>query len=284
MRLNVNLLGEAILGEQEAAQRMDGILELLGRPEVGYVSVKISAICSRLNVIAYEDSVSRVVERLRRVLHVAAAAAPAKFVNLDMEEYRDLQLTVDSFIQVLSEPSFAGLDAGIVLQAYLPDSCAALQRLAEFARERKRRYGSIVKVRLVKGANLAMERVESQLRGWPQAPFTSKTEVDANFKRLLDLAIDPRHEGALRVGVASHNLFDIGWPSPFGTPRVPRSRSRCWKEWPTRRPWQWERRPATSCFTRLWSTMTTSRPPSPTLCAASTRTPRLRTSWPICST
>jgi RHH-type proline utilization regulon transcriptional repressor/proline dehydrogenase/delta 1-pyrroline-5-carboxylate dehydrogenase len=211
VRLNVNLLGEAILGEQEAAQRMDGILELLGRPEVGYVSVKISAICSRLNVIAYEDSVSRVVERLRRVLHVAAGAAPAKFVNLDMEEYRDLQLTVDSFIQVLSEPSFAGLDAGIVLQAYLPDSCAALQRLAEFARERKRRYGSIVKVRLVKGANLAMERVESQLRGWPQAPFTSKTEVDANFKRLLDLAIDPRHEGALRVGVASHNLFDIGW-------------------------------------------------------------------------
>jgi RHH-type proline utilization regulon transcriptional repressor/proline dehydrogenase/delta 1-pyrroline-5-carboxylate dehydrogenase len=211
VRLNVNLLGEAILGEQEAAQRMDRVVELLGRPDVGYVSVKISAICSRLNVIAYEDSVSRIVERLRRVLHVAAAAVPAKFVNLDMEEYRDLQLTVDSFVQVLSEPAFVGLDAGIVLQAYLPDSYAALERLAEFARERKRRHGSIVKVRLVKGANLAMERVESQLRGWPQAPFTSKAEVDANFKRLLDLAIDPRHEGAVRVGVASHNLFDIGW-------------------------------------------------------------------------
>jgi RHH-type proline utilization regulon transcriptional repressor/proline dehydrogenase/delta 1-pyrroline-5-carboxylate dehydrogenase len=211
VRLNVNLLGEAILGEEEAVERMDAILELLGRPEVGYVSVKISAICSRLDVIAYEDSVSRIVERLRRVLQVARGAGPAKFVNLDMEEYRDLQLTVDSFIRVLSEPALADLDAGIVLQAYLPDSYAALQRLAEFARERKRQYGSTVKVRLVKGANLAMERVESQLRGWAQAPFTSKAEVDANFKRLLDVAIDPRYERALRVGVASHNLFDIGW-------------------------------------------------------------------------
>ena len=30
---------------------------------------------------------------------------------------------------VLDEPEFAGIDAGIVLQAYLPDSHAALERL-----------------------------------------------------------------------------------------------------------------------------------------------------------
>ena len=191
--------------------RTNAIIDLLGRPEVEYVSVKISAICSRLDVIAYDDGTSRIVERLRQIFQAARRANPPKFVNLDMEEYRDLHLTIDAFTRVLSEPAFHDLDAGIALQAYLPDSNAALERVAAFARQRHQSHGSIVKVRLVKGANLAMEHVESQLRGWPQAPFTSKAGVDANFKRLLDRAIDPLNRDALRVGVASHNLFDVGW-------------------------------------------------------------------------
>ncbi len=211
VRLNVNILGEAILGEGQALARMDGVIELLRRPDIDYISVKISAICSRLDVLAYEDGVSRVVERLRKVFRVARQSNPPKFVNLDMEEYGDLQLTVDAFLRALSEPAFSNLDAGIALQAYLPDSYAVLERLASFARARKQQHGSAVKVRLVKGANLAMEQVESELEEWPQAPFTSKADVDANFLRLLDLAIEARNEGALRVGVASHNLFDVGW-------------------------------------------------------------------------
>ncbi|HXW77953.1 MAG TPA: proline dehydrogenase family protein, partial [Acidimicrobiales bacterium] len=210
-RLNVNVLGEAILGESEAVARTNAIVDLLGRPDVDYVSVKISAICSRLDVIAYEDSTSRIVERLGQIFRAALASRPPKFVNLDMEEYRDLELTIDAFTRALSQPAFVGVDAGIALQAYLPDSYTALQRVAAFARDRHQSHGSVVKVRLVKGANLAMERVESQLRGWPQAPFTTKADVDANFKRLLDRAIDPSNQGALRVGVASHNLFDVGW-------------------------------------------------------------------------
>ena len=45
-----------------------------------------------------------------------------------------------------------------------------------------------------------MERVEAELRGWPQAPYETKAEVDANFKRLLDVALRPEHAGAVRVG------------------------------------------------------------------------------------
>jgi len=56
-----------------------------------------------------------------------------------------------------------------------------------------------------------MERVEAELRGWPSAPFSSKEEVDANCKRLLDLALAPDLSGALQVGVASHNRFDVAW-------------------------------------------------------------------------
>src|SRR5699024_10468695 len=46
-------------------------------------------------------------------------------------------------------------------------------------------------------------------RGWPQAPFTAKPETDASYLRLLERALRPENVGALRVGVASHNLFDV---------------------------------------------------------------------------
>jgi RHH-type proline utilization regulon transcriptional repressor/proline dehydrogenase/delta 1-pyrroline-5-carboxylate dehydrogenase len=111
----------------------------------------------------------------------------------------------------LSSPPLDRLDAGIVLQAYLPDSHAALDELCAWARTRHRRAGGTIKVRVVKGANLAMERVESELEGWPQAPFRTKAEVDASYKRLLDVALRPKMPAQVRVGVASHNLFDVGW-------------------------------------------------------------------------
>ena len=34
---------------------------------------------------------------------------------------------------------------------------------------------------------------------------------DASYKRLLDSALRPEWAGAVRVGVASHNLFDVAW-------------------------------------------------------------------------
>jgi len=49
------------------------------------------------------------------------AESHGTFVNLDMEEYRDLELTVTAFKRVLAEAEFSSVAAGIVLQAYLPD-------------------------------------------------------------------------------------------------------------------------------------------------------------------
>lgn len=58
-----------------------------------------------------------------------AAREHGVFVNLDMEEYKDLHLTVALFTTLLARPEFHDLPAGIVLQAYLPDSVAALDEL-----------------------------------------------------------------------------------------------------------------------------------------------------------
>ncbi len=133
----------------------------------------------------------------------------AKFINLDMEEYRDLDLTVTAFREVLDEAEFLPLSAGIVLQAYLPDSHRVQRALTEWARGRRARGGAPIKLRIVKGANLAMERIEAGVHGWPQAPYESKAEVDANYKRMVEYGTRPEHADAVHLGVASHNLFDI---------------------------------------------------------------------------
>jgi RHH-type proline utilization regulon transcriptional repressor/proline dehydrogenase/delta 1-pyrroline-5-carboxylate dehydrogenase len=209
--LNVNVLGEAILSDAEAAERMAMIRARIGRTDVTYVSLKISAVVANLDVLAFDHSVERICECLRILYRDANAAVPCTFVNLDMEEYRDLPLTIAALCRVLDEPEFLAMDAGVVLQAYLPDSHAACEQLCEWALARHASSGGTLKIRIVKGANLAMERVEAEQHGWVQAPYPTKADVDASFKRLVLTALDERWRGAVRVGFASHNLFDLAW-------------------------------------------------------------------------
>ncbi|WP_029144833.1 proline dehydrogenase family protein [Microbacterium luticocti] len=208
-RLNLNLLGEAVLGEAEAKRRLDGIHDLIRRPDVDYVSVKVSAIVSHLSMWAFEQVVDTVVERLKPLY--VTAAGNGTFINLDMEEYRDLDLTIAVFTRILADPRLKDLEAGIVLQAYLPDALPALDRLTDWAGQRVDAGGARIKVRLVKGANLAMEHVDAVMHGWPQAPYRSKVDSDANYLRCLDAAFDPARTRAVRMGVAGHNLFDIAY-------------------------------------------------------------------------
>ena len=66
-------------------------------------------------------------------------------------------------------------------------------------------------MRIVKGANLAVERLESALEGWPNPVLPTKTLVDANFKQMLMDALTPESLDAVHIGVASHNLFDVAF-------------------------------------------------------------------------
>ncbi|NNF52946.1 MAG: bifunctional proline dehydrogenase/L-glutamate gamma-semialdehyde dehydrogenase [Acidimicrobiales bacterium] len=214
--LNVNLLGEAVLGHGEADRRLNAAHDLLNQPNVDYVSVKVSSIVAQLPHWDHEAAVLQVNQRLRPLMLQAATSSPPKFINLDMEEYHDLELTIAAFTQLLDEPELHGVDAGIVLQAYLPDSFDALQHLVQWATARHRRTvrgvpGGSIKIRLVKGANLAMEKVEAEIHNWTQAPYRSKTEVDANYKRCLDWVFTTERTEAVRIGVGSHNLFDVAW-------------------------------------------------------------------------
>ncbi|WP_318387094.1 bifunctional proline dehydrogenase/L-glutamate gamma-semialdehyde dehydrogenase, partial [Microbacterium maritypicum] len=213
-RLNLNLLGEAVLGEREAGHRLQGTRDFLARDDVDYVSIKVSSVVSQLSMWSFDEAVADVVEKLTPLYELAAKAeakGKAKFINLDMEEYRDLDLTIAVFTRILEDPRLAGLEAGIVLQAYLPDALPALQELTAWSRDRVAHGGARIKVRLVKGANLAMENVEARMHGWTPATYDTKLDTDANYLRCLDWALQPEHTAAVKLGIAGHNLFGIAY-------------------------------------------------------------------------
>ena len=209
IRLNINVLGEAVLGEAEANERFERVVQMMQRSEVDYVSVKLSSVASQIIALDREGTLDRVCEKLRLIYRTSISSKT--FVNLDMEEFRDLRLTVDAFKLVLNEGEFKDLYAGLVLQAYLPESHEVFAELVEWALQRNTQSGGVIKIRLVKGANLAMEKAEAELHGWVAAPYKSKADVDASYSRLLDTALRSEHAKAVRIGVASHNLFHIAF-------------------------------------------------------------------------
>jgi RHH-type proline utilization regulon transcriptional repressor/proline dehydrogenase/delta 1-pyrroline-5-carboxylate dehydrogenase len=216
---NVNLLGEVVLGDGEADNRYKHYLEALEAPDINYISIKISGIYAQIHALSYEQNKKELCDMVAAVYQKAIdhpyidnkGTKRAKFVNLDMEEYKDSHLTLDVFIEVLSRPQFKNYSAGIVVQAYLPDAESFQKRLLDFAKQRYAEGGAPLKMRLVKGANLQMESVISSLRGWENPVHRSKVEVDANYLHILDIAMQPENIQACHLGVASHNYFSIAY-------------------------------------------------------------------------
>ncbi|WP_284982520.1 bifunctional proline dehydrogenase/L-glutamate gamma-semialdehyde dehydrogenase [Arthrobacter sp. efr-133-TYG-118] len=209
IRLNVNLLGEAILGEGEASRRLEGTRKLLARSDVDYVSIKVSSTVAPHNHWAFDEAVGHIVEKLAPLYRLAANSKPQKFINLDMEEYKDLDLTIAVFTRLLERPEFHKLEAGIVLQAYLPDALSAMIGLQKWAAARTAGGGAPIKVRVVKGANLPMEIVDADLHGWPLATWGTKLDSDTSYKAVLDYSVTRERVANVRIGVAGHNLFDV---------------------------------------------------------------------------
>lgn len=206
---NINRLGEAILGEEEARQRIDDVLEDIADPHISTVSVKISSIFSQINLTAWDSTIDAIKERLTLLLR--ACKQHNTFLYLDMEEYKDLALTVEAFCQALDVGELIDVHAGIALQSYLPDSILFQEMLTQWAMQRRARGGAPITIRLVKGANLGMERIEASMKGWQQATYSHKQETDAQFKKMLHFALTQKHIDAVHIGVASHNIFDIAY-------------------------------------------------------------------------
>lgn len=223
LAFTVDILGEATLSEKEALEYQRRYLELISWlakdakswedvpqidtdhegaiPKVN-VSVKMTALYSQINDRSWEQTKSILKERLRPVFRAAQAANV--FLNLDMEQYSVKDLTFEVFKELLLEPEFRTYKFfGCVVQAYLRDSFADIQKLVQFAKER----GTPFTVRLVKGAYWDYETVDAQQRTWPIPVYTVKAESDLNFENCAKYLLD--HHQAIRTALASHNVRSL---------------------------------------------------------------------------
>ncbi|HEX2047394.1 MAG TPA: proline dehydrogenase family protein, partial [Acidimicrobiales bacterium] len=220
----VDLLGEKTLTEADAdryAARVRELLRTLAEatphwpadehlegddlgplPRVN-VSVKPTALATRYAPLTRADGIAGAKARLRPLL--ADAAAAGAFVHFDAEHYDVKDLTLQLFRELLDEPELAGLDAGVVIQAYLKDSRDDLADLIAWASGRPRP----VTVRLVKGAYWDTETVQAEAEGWPVPVFSEKVQTDANYERCVRLLHE--NHGAVRAAFGTHNLRSLAY-------------------------------------------------------------------------
>jgi RHH-type proline utilization regulon transcriptional repressor/proline dehydrogenase/delta 1-pyrroline-5-carboxylate dehydrogenase len=218
----VDLLGEAVVSEEEAAEytgRCQELLEHLARETRGWtdplgknselfpvvnVSVKISALYSQMNPADPADAIAHLAPKLRPILRRAKELGA--FVNFDMESYAHKNATLELFRTLFTEPDFRDWPhAGIVIQAYLRDAETDLRDLIAWGRARGTRFT----VRLVKGAYWDYEKIKSTQNGWVIPVWLQKPESDANFERLTRILLE--NESIVTSAFGSHNVRSIAY-------------------------------------------------------------------------
>ena len=232
----VDLLGEAVVSEEEAAEymgRCQELLEHLARETRGWtdplgknselfpvvnVSVKISALYSQMNPADPADAIAHLAPRLRPILRRAKELGA--FINFDMESYAHKNATLELFRTLFTEPEFRDWPhAGIVIQAYLRDAETDLRDLIAWGQARGTRFT----VRLVKGAYWDYEKIKSTQNGWVIPVWLQKPESDANFERLTRILLE--NESIVTSAFGSHNVRSIAYAQALAEElRIDRSR------------------------------------------------------------
>lgn len=216
----VDLLGEAVVSEQEAdeyAARCLDLIDGLAAQTRGWtdplgkngelfpvlnISVKISALYSQMNPADPEEAIAHLAPKLRPILRRARAVGA--FVNFDMESYAHKNTTLELFRTLFSEPKFRDWPhAGIVIQAYLHDAERDLRELLDWGRERGTRFT----VRLVKGAYWDYEKIKAAQNGFRCPVFLEKPESDACFEKCTRILLD--NESIVTAAFGSHNVRSI---------------------------------------------------------------------------
>lgn len=218
-QLDINRLRSATLGQNQAEKRLAAILDDLTNPAISHISLNISTLCPQIEPIAHDHQVNIVVQKLSEIYRTAQSnhfidptgTSKPKFVNIDIENCHEFDLSAEAFQRTLDQDEFKHLTAGIALQAYLPESLSVQQRLTEWAIKRVKDGGNPIKIRLVKGANLGMEKIKAALNGWPSATYQTKLEVDGSFKKMIDFGLSNQNFHSVRLGIASHNIFDLAY-------------------------------------------------------------------------
>jgi proline dehydrogenase len=158
----LDLLGESVTREAEAARARDVYLQLLARIAQSGAQANISL---KLTQLGFDLGEAACLANMTQILE--KAKAQGNFVRIDMEQSSYTEGTLALFTRLF--PTY-GLHTGVVIQSCLRRSAEDVERLVAMG----------ARVRLCKGAYL-----ES-----PELAFPDKAEVDRNFVALMELLLE----------------------------------------------------------------------------------------------
>ena len=167
------------------------------------ISVKLSALHPRYSVTQRDRVMAELLPRLKDIVRWAMQHRIA--VALDAEEANRLELQLELYHALLTDPEFAGFEGiGFVLQAYQKRAVHVAEMLGELAQSLGRR----IPVRLVKGAYWDSEIKHAQVMGLDGYPvFTRKEYTDLSYLACAEVLLRfPQH---LYPQFATHNALTV---------------------------------------------------------------------------
>lgn len=175
-RVTLNQLGENVTSAEEARRSCDSYLEMLRALDGTGLDATISVKLTHLGL----DLDAKLCCSL--TLEIAARASElGRTLEIDMES----SAYTDRTIEIYEAAERQHRNVGLAIQASLRRSEHDLDRLAALE----------PKVRLVKGA----------YREPAALAFQKKSEVDANYRKLLDVLLKPRTNGRFITAIATHD-------------------------------------------------------------------------------
>lgn len=210
---NYYFIAKKALSQEIIKDNITMCKKALDNSHITHISIKPSAFFTQMWEGSFIHSRDELARSLKELFAYASKQSQAqnlpKIITLDMEEHRFLQLSVSAFMEALS--GYSELEAGIALQAYIPESFSYLMQLCAYAKARVDSGGKPVHIRLVKGANMQAEKFYAAKHNGRLPMFSQKLCTDANYKKMLHYLIDNAHYRHTKLGVASHNVFELAY-------------------------------------------------------------------------
>ncbi|MBI2335801.1 MAG: bifunctional proline dehydrogenase/L-glutamate gamma-semialdehyde dehydrogenase [Deltaproteobacteria bacterium] len=177
------------------------------------LSVKISSFYSQFNPFDPQGTVDYVVNRLipliDKIRRVERTTGLRIGITFDAEHYAVRDTTNAIFKTLFDRPEYRDMSrVGIVVQAYTKDSRKVLTDLEAYSEGRKVAGGApSILIRLVKGANLDVERLTSAWFGFADPIFDGKWKSDVSYNEGVDYLLGTAKH--LRAAFGSHNLQSL---------------------------------------------------------------------------
>jgi RHH-type transcriptional regulator, proline utilization regulon repressor / proline dehydrogenase / delta 1-pyrroline-5-carboxylate dehydrogenase len=167
------------------------------------VSVKLSALHPRYEFAQYQQVLDECVPRVFALAKLAKSSGVA--MTIDAEEADRLDLSLDIFERVFSDPSFDDWNGlGLAIQAYQKRGWYVIDWLQALATQVKKR----AMVRLIKGAYWDTEIKLSQMDGLDDYPvFTRKSSTDLSYTACVLKLL--KHRDVIYPQFATHNAYTV---------------------------------------------------------------------------